>query len=152
MGRELLYLELVGAPGAGEGTLAVLLTDRLGILHVLSGDLFRESLEKETEPGILAKSYRDRGELAPDNVTIAVVMDRLTWHDCERGAILDGFPHTLTLGLEKALAERGHRISAAPCVRVSEGTLLARQDGRWTCKQCKVVCYQRLNPPKVCGV
>ena len=101
------YIVLLGAPGAGKGTQAVKLAASLGISHVSSGDLFRENLSKETELGLQAKSYMDRGELVPDDVTIAMVMDRLAQPDCSSGAILDGFPRTLTQAqaLDEALAE-----------------------------------------------
>jgi adenylate kinase len=148
------YIVLLGAPGAGKGTQAVKLAEALGIPHVSSGDLFRENLGNETELGLLAKSYMDRGELVPDNVTIAMVMNRLAMPDCAAGAILDGFPRTLAQAeaLDEALAEQGLRISVVPYIRVSEEMLLARLGGRWTCKQCKAVYHQLFNPPEVAGV
>jgi adenylate kinase len=154
MSQEPRYFVLLGAPGAGKGTQAVKLAETLGIPHVSSGDLFRENLRNETELGLLAKSYMDKGELVPDDVTIAMVMDRLAQSDCARGAILDGFPRTLAQAkaLDEALAEQGHRIAVAPYVRVSEEMLLARLGGRWTCKQCKAVYHQLFNPPKAPGV
>jgi adenylate kinase len=149
-----LYIVLLGAPGAGKGTQANLLSKELGLPHISSGDLFREHLSQETKLGKMAKSYIDRGELVPDDVTIAMVMDRLAQPDCQEGAILDGFPRTLAQAqaLDKALAERGHRISVAPYIRVSEETLLARLAGRWTCRQCGAVYHELFNPPKVAGV
>jgi adenylate kinase len=149
-----LYIVLLGAPGAGKGTQANLLSKELGLPHISSGDLFREHLSQETKLGKMAKSYIDRGELVPDDVTIAMVMDRLAQPDCQEGAILDGFPRTLAQAqaLDKALAERRHRISVAPYIRVSEETLLARLAGRWTCRQCGAVYHELFNPPKVAGV
>jgi adenylate kinase len=148
------YIVLLGAPGAGKGTQAVKLAEALSIPHVSSGDLFRENLGNETELGLLAKSYMDKGELVPDNVTIAMVMNRLAMPDCAAGAILDGFPRTLAQAeaLDGALAERGLRISVVPYIRVSEEMLLARLGGRWTCKQCQAVYHQLFNPPGVAGV
>ena len=148
------YLVLLGAPGAGKGTQAVRLAEALGLAHVSSGDLFRENLRNETELGLLAKSYMDKGALVPDDVTIAMVMDRLAQPACAGGAILDGFPRTLAQAqaLDEALAKEGQRISAAPYIRVAEETLLARLGGRWTCKQCKAVYHQLFNPTKVAGV
>ena len=106
MDTQSLYIVLLGAPGAGKGTQAVALAKELGIAHVSSGDLFRENLQNGTELGVLAKSYMDKGELVPDEVTISMVMDRLDRTDSarasasqasvRRGAILDGFPRTLT--------------------------------------------------------
>jgi adenylate kinase len=154
MSRKPLYVVLLGAPGAGKGTQAALLAKELGILHISSGDLFRENLKNETELGLLAKSYMDQGELVPDDVTISMVMERLARPDCQKGAILDGFPRTLAQAraLDKALADQGNRISAVPYIRVSEETLLARLAGRWTCQQCKAVYHQLFNPPRTAGV
>jgi adenylate kinase len=154
MSQERKYVVLLGAPGAGKGTQAVRLAEALGIPHVSSGDLFRENLKNETELGLLAKSYMDKGELVPDDVTIAMVMDRLAQPDCGGGAILDGFPRTLAQAkaLDEALAEQGQRIAVAPYIRVPEEMLLARLGGRWTCKQCKAVYHQMFSPPKVAGV
>jgi adenylate kinase len=154
MSQEPLYVVLLGAPGAGKGTQAALLSEELGIPQVSSGDLFRENLEQKTELGVLAKSYMDKGELVPDDVTIAMVMDRLARPDCAQGAILDGFPRTLTQAqaLGEALAGQGHQVSVVPYIRVSEETLLARLGGRWTCSQCGAVYHEVFNPPKVAGV
>ena len=154
MSRQPLFIVLLGAPGAGKGTQAARLCEALHIAHVSSGELFREHLADETELGLLAKSYMDRGELVPDDVTIAMVMDRLSRPDCEGGAILDGFPRTLPQAeaLDRALAEEGRRIDVAPYIRVSEQTLLARLGGRWTCRQCGAVYHQLFNAPKVDGV
>lgn len=154
MSQERRYVVLLGAPGAGKGTQAVRLAEALDIPHVSSGDLFRENLKNETELGLQAKAYMDRGELVPDGVTIAMVMDRLSQEDCGGGAILDGFPRTLAQAkaLDEALKKQGHRIVIAPYIRVAEETLLARLGGRWTCKQCKAVYHQLFSPPKATGV
>jgi adenylate kinase len=149
-----MYLVLLGAPGAGKGTQATLLVEELGLVHVSSGDLFRENLGKKTELGILAKSYMDKGELVPDEVTIKMVIDRLARPDCVKGVILDGFPRTLAQAqaLDKALSEQGNEISLVPYIHVSEDLLLRRLAGRWTCKQCKAVYHEIYSPPKVAGV
>jgi adenylate kinase len=88
-----MYLVLLGPPGAGKGTQAERLEEELHLPHVASGDLFRENLKNETELGLLAKEYMDKGDLVPDDVTIAMVRDRLQRPDCDRGAVLDGFPY-----------------------------------------------------------
>ena len=88
------YIVLMGAPGAGKGTQAKKLQEVLGLPQVATGDLFRENLKDETELGQLAKSYMEKGELVPDEVTVAMVRDRLSRADCENGAVLDGFPRT----------------------------------------------------------
>jgi len=148
------YVVLLGAPGAGKGTQAVKLAEALGLPHVSSGDLFRENLGNQTELGLLAKSYMDKGELVPDDVTIAMVMDRLSRKDCAAGAILDGFPRTLAQAeaLDTALEEKGYCIAIAPYIRVSEDLLLGRLGGRWTCQQCKAVYHQLFSPPAKAGV
>lgn len=149
-----LYILLLGAPGAGKGTQAAFLTEKLGIPHVASGDLFRAAIANQTELGKLAKSYMDRGELVPDDVTIAMVMERLSQPDCAGGALLDGFPRTIeqAKALEKALAERGSRLALVLYIRASEATLLERLGGRWTCRQCGAVYHERFNPPKRPGI
>jgi adenylate kinase len=131
-----------------------MLSEALGIAHVSSGELFREHLNNETDLGKLAQSYMDRGELVPDDVTIAMVMDRLARSDCAAGAILDGFPRTLPQAeaLDLALAAKGRRIAIAPYIRVDESLLLARLGGRWTCKRCGAVYHELFNPPQVAGV
>ena len=154
MSRKPTYLVLLGGPGAGKGTQAALLAEKLGIPHVSSGDLFRENLRNETELGMVAKSYMDQGELVPDDVTIAMVMDRLSRVDCRGGAILDGFPRTLAQAqaLDRALEKEGHQISAVPYIRVSEENLLARLAGRWMCSRCQAQYHQLFSPPQVKGV
>lgn len=154
MPKRPMYLILLGAPGAGKGTQATLLVEKLGLVHVSSGDLFRENLSKKTELGILAKSYMDKGELVPDEVTIRMVIDRLAQPDCAKGVILDGFPRTLAQAeaLDKALSEQGNKIALVPYIHVSDDVLLRRLSGRWTCKQCKAVYHEIYSPPKVMGV
>ncbi len=154
MSQKPMYLVLLGAPGAGKGTQAALLVEQLGLVHVSSGDLFRENLGKKTELGLLARSFMDQGELVPDEVTIRMVMARLAHPDCAQGVILDGFPRTLAQAqaLDQALAEQGAKISLAPYIHVAEDVLLKRLAGRWTCRQCKAVYHELYSPPKAAGV
>jgi len=107
-----MYLVLLGPPGAGKGTQAERLEKELKLPHVASGDLFRENLRNETELGLLAKTYMDKGELVPDDVTIAMVRDRLQRPDCDQGAILDGFPrtHPQAQSLDTMLADMGRKL------------------------------------------
>ena len=144
---------MLGPPGVGKGTQAALLEKALGIPHVASGDLFREAIKQGTELGRLAKSYMDRGELVPDEVTIAMVRQRLAEPDCQRGAILDGFPRTIEQAeaLEAALAEEGKAINVVLYIKASEETLLARLAGRWTCRRCGAVYHSLFDPPKEAG-
>ncbi len=149
-----MYIILIGAPGAGKGTQAALLVEALGLPHVASGDLFRENLQNETPLGLQAKSYMDRGELVPDDVTIAMVRERLSRPDCEAGAILDGFPRTVAQAkaLDKVLAEEGRAIDIVPYIKVAEETLVARLAGRWICGQCQTPYHALASPPRRRGI
>ncbi|MFQ6015454.1 MAG: adenylate kinase [Anaerolineae bacterium] len=141
---------LLGAPGAGKGTQAELLEAELGIPHVASGDLFRDNLREGTELGLLAKSYMDRGELVPDEVTVAMVKERLAQPDCQTGVILDGFPRNIyqAEALDDILADKGRALDAALYVKVSRETLVARLSGRWICRECQTVYHTLFNPPR----
>jgi len=145
---------LLGPPGAGKGTQASVLAERLGIAHVASGDLFREALAQGTELGLLAKSYMERGALVPDDVTTAMVMERLSRPDCSRGAILDGFPRTIgqAKALDEALAQRGQAVDKVLYINVSSEELLRRLSGRLICKSCQASFHQITRPPKRDGV
>jgi adenylate kinase len=148
------YIVLLGPPASGKGTQAARLKEALNLPHVASGDLFRENLKNETELGRKAKVYMDRGELVPDDVTIAMVMERLSRPDCAGGAILDGFPRTIAQAeaLGRALAERGHEISVVPYVAVPDEVLVERVSGRRLCRVCGESYHVRFNPPKQPGV
>lgn len=149
-----MYLILLGAPGAGKGTQAELLSERLGLPHVASGDLFRENLKNQTELGLLARGYMDRGELVPDNVTIAMVRQRLERPDCARGVILDGFPRTLTQAraLDETLTQMGKALGGVFYIKVSEEELVRRLAGRWLCRQCQAPYHMVFSPPVQAGV
>ncbi len=147
------YLILLGAPGAGKGTQAQILREKFGLAHISSGDLFRENVSKQTPLGKLAKSYMDKGELVPDDVTISMVMDRIARPDCEKGVVFDGFPRTAAQAkaLDIALAKEGKKISAVLLVNVRDEILIERLTARWTCPTCGSV-YNRLSsPPKIEG-
>lgn len=126
--RVMKYVVMMGAPGAGKGTQARLLEEALGLPQVATGDLFRHNLKHQTDLGKLAQSYMDQGELVPDDVTIAMVRDRLSQPDCAQGAILDGFPRTVAQAdaLDKLLADFDGQISIVPFVRVDPAVLVAR--------------------------
>lgn len=143
----------MGPPGAGKGTQARLLAEALNIPQLSSGDLFRENLREGTELGRLAKSYMEKGELVPDDVTVRMVIERLGHPDCERGAILDGFPRTLTqaVALDKALAHQGRKISAVLLIQVSDEEVIRRLSGRWVCRNCGAVYHELFNPPQEPG-
>jgi adenylate kinase len=148
-----MNLIMLGPPGAGKGTQAALVAERLGIPHVASGDLFREALKAETELGLLAKSYMDRGELVPDDVTIAMVRERLLRPDCKKGIILDGFPRTIEQAeaLEELLSEQGKAIDVALLIDASEEELVRRLSSRWICRNCQAVYNVISNPPEEAG-
>lgn len=148
------YLILIGPPGAGKGTQAAMLEQTLGLKQVSSGDLFRENLKNETELGKLAKQYMDRGELVPDDVTIAMVKDRIARPDCARGVILDGFPRTLeqAKALDEMLAAQNSAIRLVPLLTVPDEELMERLTGRRVCRACGATYHLRFNPPKVAGV
>jgi adenylate kinase len=154
MPADRLLIVLLGGPGAGKGTQAELLAENLGIPQVSTGDLFRENLKKETELGKLAKSYMDRGELVPDEVTVSMVRERLKRPDAALGAILDGFPRTIAQAeaLEDLLSESGSQLAVVPYIKVPEDILLARLAGRWTCRNCGAMYHQIFNPPQEPGV
>jgi adenylate kinase len=154
-----MNLVMLGPPGAGKGTQAALLAERLGTPHVATGDLFREALREETELGLTAKSYMNRGELVPDEVTVAMVRERVQRPDCDSGVILDGFPRTLEQAeaLESLLAEQNKKIDAALFIDATEDELVRRLSSRWTCRDCQAVYNVISNPPReegrcdVCG-
>ncbi|MFC2037719.1 adenylate kinase [Chloroflexota bacterium] len=149
-----MYLALLGGPGAGKGTQAERLVEALGIPQISTGDLFRENLKNETDLGLLAKGYMERGELVPDEVTVGMVRDRLSRADCAKGAILDGFPRTVTQAeaLGDLLTDMGVKLAVVPYIKVSEDVLLARLAGRWTCKSCGAMYHQLFSPPQEAGV
>jgi len=148
-----LFIIMLGAPGAGKGTQARLLSTTLGLPQVSSGDIFRENLKHETPLGLLAKGYMERGELVPDDVTIRMVMDRLSRPDCARGVILDGFPRTLTQAdaLDQALAERGYQVGVVPLLEVNDDVVINRLAGRRICRNCQAMYHVEFSPPKVEG-
>jgi adenylate kinase len=148
------FIVLLGPPGAGKGTQAEILADKTKLAHVSSGDLFRGNIKNQTELGKLAKSFMDRGELVPDDVTIKMIKDRLLRPDCETGAILDGFPRTPAQAeaLETMLAEFKGRVDLVPYITASEEVLVARTSGRWTCRAQGHIYHQTFNPPKQNGV
>ena len=148
-----MYIILLGAPGAGKGTQAVMLAEKLNIVQVASGDLFRQALQQETELGKKAKEYMDKGQLVPNEITIQMVLDRLAAPDCENGALLDGFPRNIgqAEALDKALEKQSKAIDKVVYIKVSEGELLKRLSGRWICRNCQAPYHEVDSPPKVAG-
>jgi adenylate kinase len=149
-----VYVVLIGAQGSGKGTQADLLSSALGIPHVSSGDLFRKAQDEKTELGLKAKAYLDRGELVPDEITVAMVLGRLSQPDCAHGALLDGFPRTIpqAQALDKGLQEAGKHIDLVIYLNVPRAELLYRLSGRYICRANQHVYNINTNPSKVPGV
>ncbi|MGD1992387.1 MAG: adenylate kinase [Anaerolineae bacterium] len=154
MREEPRFIVLLGPPASGKGTQAARLHETFGLPHVASGDLFRENLKDETELGRKAKEYMDRGALVPDDVTIAMVMERLSRPDCAAGAILDGFPRTIAQAeaLDEALSAQGHKVCVVPYIAVPDEVLVERVAGRRLCRVCGKSYHVRFNPPEEPGI
>jgi adenylate kinase len=148
------YIVLLGPPGVGKGTQAEILADKTGLPHISSGDLFRKNMKEDTALGKQAKSYMDKGELVPDDVTIAMVRVRISRPDCKDGAILDGFPRTpvQAAALEKMLADFHGGVDLVPFITAAPDVLVERASGRWTCRGRGHIYHQKFNPPKVSKV
>lgn len=148
------YLVLLGPPGVGKGTQAKIISERTGLAHISSGDLFRENLKNQTELGKLAQTYMSRGELVPDDVTIAMIRERLGRPDCKIGAILDGFPRTpaQAVALEKMLEEFKGSVDAVPFITAAEDILVDRLSERWTCRANGHIFNHKTNPPLKDGI
>jgi adenylate kinase len=149
-----MYIVLLGPPGAGKGTQAEVISGKLGLIHVSSGDLFRENIKKETDLGKLAQGYINRGELVPDDVTIQMVKTRLMQADNITGALLDGFPRTpaQAQALGEMLQGLGEAVKVVPYIAVPESVLIERLSGRWTCRASGHVFHSLYNPPRQTGV
>ena len=134
-----MRLILLGAPGAGKGTQAQLLKERLDIPHISSGDLFRFHVEGRTELGLLAAKYMNQGVLVPDEVVIGIILDKVLELEREGGFILDGFPRTREQAeaLDQALAEQSRGLDLAVLISVPEEELVRRLGGRFVCRQCQ---------------
>lgn len=149
-----LYVVLLGAPGAGKGTQAKVISEQLGLPHIASGDLFRENLANNTRLGQLVRPYVESGQLVPDAITTEMVVERLTRPDSAKGAILDGFPRTCeqARSLEEALDAKGLRVDRAVSIDVAPEELIGRLSGRWICRQCQTPYHESERPPQKAGV
>ncbi|MEN6481774.1 MAG: adenylate kinase [Anaerolineaceae bacterium] len=147
------YIVLLGPPGAGKGTQAQIISEKYGLAHISSGDIFRENLKAQTELGKLAQGYMNRGELVPDDVTIAMIKERLSRPDCVAGVLLDGFPRTPAQAeaLSSMLAETHAKINSVLYISVPSEVLVERLSGRWTCKAQGHVYHEKFNPPVDAG-
>jgi adenylate kinase len=148
------YIVLLGPPGAGKGTQAKNISENYGLPHISSGDIFRENLNNHTELGEKAEEYMNRGELVPDDITISMIRERLSRPDCERGALLDGFPRTpgQAEALDEMLRDFNSQVDAVPYIKVPKDELVERLSGRLTCRAAGHVFHKKYNPPKEPGI
>jgi len=148
-----MNIVFLGAPGAGKGTQAANVAKELSLAHIASGDLFRQALAQGTELGLQAKSYMEKGMLVPDEITIKMVLERISAPDCETGIILDGFPRNLdqAKALDTALTGLAKKIDNAVYIKVAEEELLQRLTGRWICRDCQAPYHEVNSPPRVQG-
>ncbi|WP_251553898.1 adenylate kinase [Neobacillus muris] len=149
-----MNLVLMGLPGAGKGTQAERIVEKYGIPHISTGDMFRAAMKEGTELGLKAKSFMDKGELVPDDVTIGIVRERLSKDDCEKGFLLDGFPRTVPQAeaLENLLEELSKKIDYVININVDKSILMERLTGRRICKDCGSTYHLVFNPPAKEGV
>jgi adenylate kinase len=145
-----MYIVMLGPPGAGKGTQAKKIAQKKGLVHVSTGDLFRENLKNETDLGKLAQDYMNKGELVPDDVTVRMVEARLARPDCEQGAVLDGFPRTpdQAAALDNLLEKLCSKVNVVPYIKVPDEVLVERLSGRWMSQSGRVY-HAKYNPPKV---
>lgn len=146
-----MHIVLLGAPGCGKGTQAGIVSQRFGVAHIASGDLFREAVNRGDELGQQAKSYMEKGLLVPDEITIEMILERIAAPDCAQGFILDGFPRTLgqAKALDRVLGEGG--IDKVVYIKVSTEELVRRLSGRLICRDCQAPYHEITSPPKVPG-
>lgn len=149
-----VYVVLLGPPGAGKGTQAGIVAKATGLAHISSGDLFREHIKNQTDLGRQVDAVLKRGDLVPDDVTIAMIRERLKQPDCAAGAVLDGFPRTpaQAQALNGMLAEFGGKVDVVPFIQVQQDELISRLSGRWVCRAHGHVYHETFNPPKTAGV
>ena len=145
-----MNLILVGAPGAGKGTQAAVISERLNIPQISTGNIIREALRSGTEMGLKAKSFMDAGQLVPDEVVIGIIKDRLANDDCENGFILDGFPRTIPQA--EALDEMGVVINKVIDIEVPDEIIINRLSGRRVCEKCGRPYHTESLKPKVDGI
>ncbi len=153
-GGDLMYLVILGPPGAGKGTQAKFLSEKLNIPHISTGDIFREAIREKTPLGVKANRYIEKGELVPDEVTVGMIKERIGREDCQKGFLLDGFPRTVAQAeaLEKILKEKGLSLDGVIALYVPDEVILERLTFRRSCPQCGRVYHLKYNPPLKEGV
>ncbi len=149
-----MKLIVLGAPGAGKGTQALMLSEKYNILHISTGDIFRSNIKQGTELGVKAKAYIDAGQLVPDDLTLSLIMDRLHQPDCEGGYILDGFPRTMPQAesLTEALKAEGAELTAVLDIEVPDEVIVERMAGRRVCPACGESFHLKYHAPKTEGI
>lgn len=149
-----MNLLIMGPPGAGKGSQAVLIKDFYNIPHISTGDMFRDAISKQTSLGVLAKNYIDKGELVPDEVTVNIVRERLQDEDCKNGFLLDGFPRTIAQAkeLDGILKELNIKIDNVINLVVEDNILISRITGRRVCSSCGATYHIENKKPKVVGI
>ena len=149
-----MRIVLVGPPGAGKGTQAHFIASHLAIPRISTGDIFRHNVTHNTDLGVQAKEYMDRGDLVPDEVTVAMVRDRLAEDDAQAGFLLDGFPRNVPQAetLKKMLAELETRLTVVLELIVDEDEVVRRLSGRRTCRRCGRIWHESFDPPLVAGI
>jgi adenylate kinase len=150
----MVYCVLLGLPGAGKGTQALNIASDRGILHISTGDMFREASANRTSLGLEAQEYMSKGELVPDDVTISMLLERIEEDDAASGFMLDGFPRTIKQAeaLDIALKSSRKQIEVVPYIKVPEDLLMARLTGRWSCPDCSAIYHTVTKAPEVDGV
>lgn len=149
-----MYLILLGLPGAGKGTQAAMICQETDLVHITTGELFRENIRQQTELGRKAQPFVEQGHLVPDELTVDMLLDRIARQDAAQGFALDGFPRNLdqAKALDDALAREGKAIDKAIYIKVATEELVRRLSGRWNCRQCGAVYHEQSMPPKQQGV
>ncbi|HAL02668.1 MAG TPA: adenylate kinase [Lachnospiraceae bacterium] len=149
-----MKIVMLGAPGAGKGTQAKMIAEKYGIPHVSTGDIFRANIKNGTDLGKEAKTYMDKGELVPDELTVRILLDRVAQEDCKNGYVLDGFPRTIPQAevLDKELTKLGEKIDYAINVEVPDENIIKRMSGRRACLSCGATYHIEHVPPKKEGI
>ena len=149
-----MKIVMLGAPGAGKGTQAKMIAEKYSIPHVSTGDIFRANIKNGTELGKEAKSYMDKGELVPDELTVRILLDRVAQEDCKNGYVLDGFPRTIPQAevLDAELTKMGDKIDFAINVEVPDENIVRRMSGRRACLKCGATYHIVHIPPVKEGI
>ena len=149
-----MKIVMLGAPGAGKGTQAIMISEKYGLPHISTGDIFRANIKNGTELGMRAKAYMDEGRLVPDELTVELLLDRVADEDCRNGYVLDGFPRTIPQAdvLTEALAKTGDKVDYAINIDVPDENIVRRMSGRRACPGCGATYHIEHIPPKKEGI